>query len=100
MYSMVCFSVKTCYPPDFIEYDETDLSDFLSKKKVQLKGRILDSKTKQGIPYVNISLANTSTGTVSNDAGYFAFNYQNHDSLTGHILFSSVGYKSLQIPVK
>jgi erythromycin esterase-like protein len=93
------FFSKTCYPPDFIEYDETDLSDFLSKKKVQLKGRILDSKTKQGIPYVNISLANTSTGTVSNDAGYFAFNYQNRDSLTGHILFSSVGYKSLQIPL-
>lgn len=93
------FFIKTCYPPDFIEYDETDLSDFLSKKNIQLKGRILDSKTKQGIPYVNISLVNTSTGTVSNDAGYFAFNYQNRDSLSGHILFSSVGYKSLQIPL-
>ncbi len=91
--------IKTAYPPDFISYKEADLDEFLNKKNIQLKGRVIDAKSKQGIPYAHIAIENTSTGTVTNDAGYFTFNFNNRDSLEGQILYSSVGYKSLKIPL-
>lgn len=91
------FYIKTAYPPDFISYQEADLDGFLNKKSIQLQGRVIDAKSKLGIPYAHIAIENTSTGTVTNDAGYFTFNFNQRDSLGGEILFSTVGYKSSTI---
>ncbi|PRX55163.1 carboxypeptidase-like regulatory domain-containing protein [Flagellimonas meridianipacifica] len=65
------------------------------------KGRVLDAKTNAPIPYVNIGIVNKGVGTVSDEEGLFhlpldANELQSDES----ILFSSLGYQPLEIPVK
>ncbi|HEX5169073.1 MAG TPA: carboxypeptidase-like regulatory domain-containing protein [Cyclobacteriaceae bacterium] len=60
-----------------------------------IKGRVIDEITKSPLPYANISIKNTTLGTVTNDKGEFEFfvppNFKN-DTL----LVSNIGYKTFK----
>lgn len=57
----------------------------------QIKGKIT-SADGQPIPFVNITVENTYTGTTANEAGEYELNVKNKGSYT--LLFQSIGYKT------
>lgn len=73
--------------------DETDVVDPML---IELKAKLLSAADSSGIPYANIILHRTHSGTITNADGYFTLEMLNIDSLE----VSSVGYKSkvLKIP--
>jgi hypothetical protein len=64
------------------------------------KGMILDAHTKIPIPYVNIGIVDKGIGTVSDESGKFHLTLDK-ELVTENdiILFSSLGYKIIQIPI-
>ncbi|MFS4491566.1 carboxypeptidase-like regulatory domain-containing protein [Maribacter sp. 2308TA10-17] len=61
------------------------------------KGQILDSETKEPIPYVNIGVFGKGIGTVSDEEGRFnLFIDKSKLSTSDVIQFSSIGYKTLK----
>ena len=42
---------------------------------IQIKGKIIDAKTKKSIPYASVGILNTTLGTVSNQNGEFSFRF-------------------------
>lgn len=54
---------------------------------------IIDSKTKEKIPYVNIWVENENIGTTSNEKGEFELKINN----TKIILFSAIGFETRKI---
>ena len=64
------------------------------------KGKIIDAQTGLPIPYVNIGIVNMGVGTVSDEKGLFHLELSPGILTTDEaILFSSLGYKPLKIPV-
>tara|TARA_R110000765_G_scaffold95435_9_gene179622 strand:+ start:1074 stop:3722 length:2649 start_codon:yes stop_codon:yes gene_type:complete len=66
----------------------------------QVRGVVIDSDTKETLPFVNIGIVNKGVGTVSNFDGKFYLeidktNFSNYDILQ----FSSVGYKTVQFKI-
>lgn len=61
-------------------------------------GVIIDSKTKDPIPFVNVSLPNSNRGTISNLKGNFSFMSNQRDSLP-NLSFSHIGYHDLKLKV-
>ena len=61
-------------------------------QNIDFDGLIMDAKTKQPIPYVNISFLNTLTGTSTGEDGKFAIEIPK-TYLTKEIHVSSLGYK-------
>ncbi|WP_027066534.1 carboxypeptidase-like regulatory domain-containing protein [Maribacter sp. Hel_I_7] len=66
----------------------------------QVRGVVIDSDTKETLPFVNIGIVNKGVGTVSNFDGKFNLeidktNFSNYDILQ----FSSVGYKTVQFKI-
>ncbi|TYC07439.1 carboxypeptidase-like regulatory domain-containing protein [Bizionia gelidisalsuginis] len=59
----------------------------------QLKSVIIDSKTKEKIPYVNIWVENENIGTTSNEKGEFELEVNK----TKIILFSAIGFETKRI---
>ncbi|HIQ57417.1 TPA: carboxypeptidase-like regulatory domain-containing protein [Candidatus Gracilibacteria bacterium] len=59
----------------------------------QLKSVIIDSETKEKIPYVNIWVENESIGTTSNEKGEFELEIES----TKVILFSAIGFETKKI---
>ena len=57
---------------------------------------IVTDKEGNTIPYVNIILSGTSTGTITNSAGVYSINIPN---LLGSLEFSVLGYKTMIIPI-
>ncbi|PLX13239.1 MAG: hypothetical protein C0597_11980 [Marinilabiliales bacterium] len=63
----------------------------------KVRGVILDSETKEPIPFVNVTFKNSSIGTITNtDGEYFLESREHYDS----ILVSVVGYKKKSQLVK
>ena len=64
------------------------------------KGRVLDAKTNAPIPYVNIGIVNKGIGTVSDEEGLFHLPLDTALLDTNEkIVFSSLGFKPLEIPI-
>ncbi|TXE07687.1 carboxypeptidase-like regulatory domain-containing protein [Gelidibacter salicanalis] len=63
----------------------------------QLKGRITDQNNAP-LPFVNIYLENSFTGTTSNDKGYYELNLSSTDTYT--IVFQFLGYKTVRKEVQ
>jgi hypothetical protein len=66
------------------------------KAQLQFKGKVQDSETQSGIPFVSIGVPGKAIGTVSDEAGYFLLSineYSEKDSLT----FMAMGYKPTHI---
>lgn len=73
-----------------------DDQDAVDPMLVELKAKILSSADSSAIPYANIILHRTHSGTITNNYGYFSLELLNIDSLD----VTSVGYKRtiLKIP--
>lgn len=67
--------------------------------KAQLSGRIIDSKTKQPIAFVNIGLLGKSIGTVSDENGFFMLKTTDANS-NDTLMISVLGYKKLSYTIK
>lgn len=63
-----------------------------------ISGKIVDSKTKRPIPYVNIGILHKNAGTVCDSCGFFKLNYikRNTDDT---LKISCVGYSSFVLPL-
>ncbi len=62
-----------------------------------LTGHVLDECTGEHLPYVNVQVKGTNIGTVTDESGHYLL----QDLPIGHqtILFSYVGYETLELPV-
>lgn len=64
------------------------------------KGRIVDSKTGEPIPFVNIGVFEKEIGTVSDEDGIFHLPLNDARILqSDKILFSSLGYQTIEIQI-
>ncbi|WP_299392453.1 DUF5686 and carboxypeptidase regulatory-like domain-containing protein [uncultured Gelidibacter sp.] len=63
----------------------------------QLKGRITDQNNSP-LPFVNVYIENSFTGTTSNDEGYYELNLSKPDTYT--IVFQFLGYKTVKKEVE
>lgn len=66
-------------------------------QQIELSGKIIDSKSKQGIPFANIALKEIYKGTASNSLGDFSFKV---DSLPIILVITHLSYEPLEIEVK
>ncbi len=60
--------------------------------KIEVVGEIIDTETKEAIPYVHIVNKNTNAGTASNTEGRFWIRINPSDTL----LFSAIGFETYQ----
>lgn len=60
--------------------------------QMEICGYVFDENTRKPLEYVSVYLKNKTTGTVSNTAGLFFFNF-NEDSMTDTLVFSLMGYE-------
>src|SRR3972149_10190835 len=68
----------------------------LSAQVTKVKGRVVDTNTKESLPFVNLAFKNTRIGASTDLDGYYLIEtYQPSDSL----LVSSVGYLTVAKPV-
>ncbi len=65
---------------------------FTQQHNVEIIGEIVDSESKEAIPYVHIVNKNTGQGTASNTEGRFWINMSPADTL----IFSAIGFESYQ----
>ena len=59
----------------------------------QIKGAVTDNKNEP-LPFVNIYIENTYTGTTSNEEGNYELNITKPDSYT--VVFQFLGYKTVK----
>ncbi|TAI48654.1 carboxypeptidase-like regulatory domain-containing protein [Flagellimonas allohymeniacidonis] len=72
---------------------------FVSAQK-DYKGKIVDAKTGNPVPYVNIGIVDRGIGTVSDEDGIFHLELtQEILNTEEEVLFSSLGYEPLKIPI-
>jgi CarboxypepD_reg-like domain len=64
-----------------------------SQEYFLLKGKVLDQKSKEELPYANINVKNFSIGTVSNESGEFEFSVP-IDLENDTLVVSYIGYKT------
>lgn len=63
----------------------------------KIRGKVIDSNTKEPVPYVNVSFKGTGIGTITSESGdFFIETRAAKDSLT----VSFVGYTSQQVKIK
>lgn len=65
----------------------------------KISGRILEEESKTPVPYANIIISQTS-GTSTNEGGYFELKYQNSNSQNMKLKITSIGYESTQVDLK
>ncbi len=72
-------------------------ANYLFAQQVTIKGRVTDTETGEGLPYVLISVYKTSFGTDSDENGYYSFeaNLKKEDSISVVYL----GYNKIRKPV-
>jgi len=71
----------------------------LSGQEVLLEGKVFDSKSKEPIPYVNLSFLNTLKGTSTDEEGHFYIDIP-ENLLKNQVHISSLGYKDTIIVAK
>ncbi|MRI02042.1 carboxypeptidase-like regulatory domain-containing protein [Kriegella sp. EG-1] len=64
----------------------------INAQEVLFEGNVFDSKTKEPIPYVNLSFLNTLKGTSTDENGHFYLDIPN-ELLEHKVHISSLGYK-------
>ncbi len=73
------------------------LSAYCQGQRVDFFGSVKDQKTKQPIPYVNLSFLNTLVGTSSDENGKFLLEIEK-GMLQKQVHISSLGYKDTIVP--
>lgn len=72
---------------------------FLHAQK-EYEGKVIDASTGEPIPYVNIGIVEKGIGTITDEQGLFYLGFKNNEvQPTDIVLFSSLGYASLNIPL-
>ncbi|WP_378179703.1 carboxypeptidase-like regulatory domain-containing protein [Aquimarina sp. SS2-1] len=67
-----------------------------SQYNIRIEAYVIDQKTNQPIPYVNIGFVDNGIGTVSREDGWFQLLYdESRIPKTATIQISSIGYKTL-----
>ena len=63
-------------------------------------GRVVDAKTGEPIPFVNIGIMNRAIGTVSDEEGNFLLEFRRNKVQSGDVLrISSLGYEPSEVPL-
>jgi|GEM_PF-725019 len=62
-------------------------------------GKVIDSETLVGIPYVNMGIKEKSVGTISNKDGAFVLKVNDQVSENEEVVFSHIGYESQVIKI-
>ena len=62
-----------------------------------LTGHVLDEKTGEHLPYVNVQLKGTNIGTVTDESGHYLLKDLPIGKQT--VIFSYVGYETVELPV-
>ncbi len=65
----------------------------------EIKGQILDSKTKEPLEYVSIGIVNTTFGAITNEKGFYEFGYKDQDS-SSMVRISMIGYENQTYSIK
>lgn len=73
--------------------------NFCFGQKVKLTGTIIDSKTKQPLPYGTIELFSLKTGTITDKNGKFNLEIVSNDIKLDTINFSYLGYEKVKISI-
>ena len=60
-------------------------------QKSSFQGKVIDEKTKEAIPFVNIGVEGKPLGTITDDRGFFSISNIKTDN---NLVFSCIGYKS------
>lgn len=63
----------------------------------RINGLILDEKTNEPVPFASVVIKGTMNGVIAGSDGYFKIDIKNPK--TAVLVFSSVGYKDLEVPV-
>ncbi len=71
----------------------------LNAQIITLQGKVVDSKTNTGIPYVNIGFPAYSVGTSANELGGYIIKIP-QERMSDTLTFSSIGYITYRIAVK
>lgn len=74
-------------------------TNVISYAQTNIQGKVIDAKTKLGLPYVNIGIPETFIGTISNKEGVFKLQLNKNVELNDSIRFSFIGYKPQMIPI-
>lgn len=61
----------------------------------EVTGKVVDSATGESIPFAGIQIKGTSKGGSTDSEGRYSINV----STNGTLIFSSIGYKSVEVPV-
>ena len=69
----------------------------MAQYDAHLTGHVLDEKTGEHLPYVNVQIKGTNIGTVTDESGH----YYLKDLPVGKqtVVFSYVGYETLELPI-
>ena len=73
------------------------LSLSFAQYDAHLTGHVLDERTGEHLPYVNVQIKGTNIGTVTDESGHYLL----QDLPIGRqtVIFSYVGYETLELPV-
>ncbi|MEL7122777.1 MAG: carboxypeptidase-like regulatory domain-containing protein, partial [Bacteroidota bacterium] len=63
-----------------------------------VKGKVVDAKTKESLPFVHIGVYNQNVGVISDDLGNFRINLKNM-SQSDSLVFSIIGYADKAIKI-
>ncbi len=64
-------------------------------QNVTIKGKVTDASSGEPIPFASIQIKGTMTGTATHDLGEYSISAPTN----GVLVFSSIGYKNLEIPI-
>lgn len=75
-----------------------DLSSYpgLKKTDANLVGHVIDAKTKEHLPYINVAVKGTTIGHLTDQTGHYFL--KNLPVGRFVVVFSSIGYKTLEVP--
>lgn len=82
---LVCLWMGMLCVPVFAQYD------------AHLTGHVLDERTGEHLPFVNVQVKGTNIGTVTDESGHYFLRDMPIGKQT--IVFSYVGYETLELPV-
>ena len=72
---------------------------FSTQAQMTMQGKVVDSVTQKGIPYVNIGFPSHSIGTSTNEEGAFIFKVPK-ERVRDTLVLSSIGYATVKILLK
>lgn len=72
----------------------------INSAQIDYQSKVIDAQTKEPIPFVNIGIVDSGSGTVSDEEGnFYLYLKRNSYQPNSKILFSALGYETLYIPV-